>query len=209
MGQKETVLFLIALLSAAPALADHGALSLDMSVGGAGLSLAAPYAPNGGRMVAVDFEAMLGLRYALTNELEFTLAGYFEPELPYSADNVPVTLPPSSNPVSGAVTFSLSQFGIVAGIRYVRGAVWKLVVGLEGGWNHRSYSGIQFAFASGQPDLPSFGTDNIVLQPLLGVEFAFADHWSVSLLSRFTVLIGPDATVGASLMLSISYSWFL
>jgi hypothetical protein len=209
MGQKGTVLFLIALLCATPAHADHGALSVDVAAGGAALSLAAPYAPSGGHTFVVDFEAMLGLRYAVTNELEFTLAGYFEPQLGYSEANVPVTLPPSSKPVSGTVAFSLSQFGVVAGIRYVQGSVWKLVVGLEGGWNHRSYSGIQFAFASGQPNLPSFGTDNIVLQPLVGVEFAFADHWSLSLLSRFTVLIGPDATVGASLMLSISYSWFL
>lgn len=208
MGQKETVFLAIALLSATPVRADHGALSLDVGVGAAGLSLAAPYGPNSGHMLAIDFEAMLGLRYALTNELEFTLAGSFEPELSYTRDNVLVTAS-ESGAVSGTVAFALSQFGVVAGVRYVRGSVWKFVVGLEGGWNHRSYSEIQFTYANGQSTLPSFGTDNLVLQPVLGVEFAFSDHWSASLLSRFTVLIGPDSTVGASLILSFSYSWFL
>src|SRR5271155_594152 len=137
MGQKKALILVLALLSARPAQADHGALSLDVGVGGAGLSLAAPYAPNGGNTFVVDFEAMVGLRYAVTNELEFTLAGYFEPQLPYSQENAPVTLPPSMAPVFGTVAFSLSQFGVVAGVRYVRGSVWKLVVGLEGGWNHR------------------------------------------------------------------------
>jgi hypothetical protein len=208
-GRTEALVFFIAALATTSASADHGALSLDLSVGGAGLSLPAPYAVSGPSTFAVDFEAMLGLRYAVTNELEFTLAGSYEPRLSYSLQNEMVTIPPSTGPTAGTVAFALGQYGVVAGVRYVRGSVWKLVLGLEGGWNHRSYSGVHFTFDGGEQALPSFGTDNIVIQPLLGVECAFADHWSLSLLSRFTALIGPDATVGASLMLSISYSWFL
>jgi hypothetical protein len=199
---------LVSLLVATPAMADRGALSLDISLGAAALSLPAPYASSGGNILAADFEAMLGLRYAVTNELEFTLAGYFEPNVSYTHNNVTLTQVAYGS-TTGNLTHSLSTYGIVAGIRYVRGAVWKLVVGLEGGWNHRTYSGIQFVFAGNQAALPGFPTDNIVLQPLLGVEWAFADHWSASLLPRFSFLIGPDSTVGASLMLGISYSWFL
>jgi hypothetical protein len=199
---------LAALVVVTPVHADRGALSLDVGVGAAGLSLAAPYASSGGNIAAVDFEAMLGLRFAVTNELEFTLAGYYEPDVSYMHNSVTITEEKYGS-FSGNVTHSLSAFGLVAGIRYVRGTVWKLVVGLEGGWNHRAYSGIQFEYPGNQATLPSFGTDNIVIQPLVGVEWAFADHWSASLLPRFTILIGPDATIGASLMLSISYSWFL
>lgn len=199
---------LLSLLVATPAAADRGALSLDISLGAAGLSLPAPYASSGGTILAVDFEAMLGLRYAVTNELEFTLAGYFEPNASYTHNNVTLTQAAYGS-TTGNLTHSLSTYGIVAGIRYVRGAVWKLVVGLEGGWNHRTYAGIQFAFTGNQAALPGFPTDNIILQPFLGVEWAFADHWSASLLPRFTLLIGPDSTVGASLMLCVSYSWFL
>jgi hypothetical protein len=83
------------------------------------------------------------------------------------------------------------------------------VVGVESGWSHRSYSGFQTTGLLGLgPSLDHFVTDNIVIQPLVGVEWAFADHWSASLIPRFTVLIGPDSTVGFSLMLSISYAWF-
>ena len=209
MRQRRTVLAVFTVLAAGPAYADHGALSLDLGVGAAGLSLAAPYATSGGTIFAVDFEAMLGLRYAVTNELEFTLAGFFEPKVMYTHDDVLIQQQ-VGGPLQGNVSHFLSLYGLVAGIRYVHGAVWKLVVGFEGGWCHRTYSGVLFSYAGGGPaTLPDFPTDNIVLQPLVGVEWAFADHWSASLLPRFTVLIGPDATVGASLMLSVSYSWFL
>ena len=198
-------------LAAASAHAERGALSLDLSAGAAVLNLAAPYSSSSGTVLAPDFEAMLGLRYAVTNEFEFTLAGYFEPSLSYTHDDAFVLFPDSSTALGGAVSHSLSTVGVVGGLRYVHGLVWKLVLGLEAGWNRRVYSNISFNNTSlnGNYPLDHFNTDNIVLQPLIGVEWAFADHWSASLLPRFTVLIGPDATVGFSLMLSISYSWFL
>jgi hypothetical protein len=208
LGNRPAVVVVTAFLAANSAFADRGALSLDVGVGAAGLSLAAPYQVSGANIPAVDFEAMLGLRYALTNELEFTLAGFFEPKVMYTHDDVSIQQE-DSGPVVGDVSHFLSVYGVVAGIRYVHGTVWKLVIGLEGGWCHRSYTGVVFSGTKAPVPLPSFPTDNILLQPLVGVEWAFADHWSVSLLPRFMVLIGPDATVGVSLMLSISYSWFL
>jgi hypothetical protein len=195
------------LLVAAPVRADRGALSFDLSAGAAGLNLPAPYATSGGETFGIGFEGMLGVRYAVLNELEFTLAAYFEPNVTYTHNNI--TVPENGN-VSGDLTHSLYLFGLVGGVRYVSGSVWKLVVGVESGWCHRVYTRFQPSgpLAKGIP-FQDFSADNIVFQPLLGVEWAFADHWSVSLLPRFTVLIGPDPTVGVSLMLSISYSWFL
>jgi len=195
-------------LAAAPAPAERGALSLDLGAGIAGLNLAAPYTNGEASAVGIGFEAMLGLRYALLNELEFTVAAYFEPNVGYVYDGVSVKPPPSPNSLQGTLTTTVHLFGAVGGIRYVNGLVWKLVVGLEVGWCHRAYSGLQF---TGQSNfaIPGFGTDNLVLQPLLGVEWAFADHWSASLLPRFTLLIGPDSTFAASVLLTLSYSWFL
>ncbi len=202
------MLVVAGLLSAAPAQADRGALSLDVGAGAAGLNLPAPYATGGGNTVGVGFETMVGLRYALTNALEFTAAAYFEPNVTYVHDGVGVQVPGNARPLPGTVTNSLYFVGAVGGLRYVGGSVWKLVVGLEAGWCHRVYTGVRFDGSASFP-LPSFSTNNFVLQPLLGVEWAFADHWSASLIPRFMVLIGPDATLGASLLLSISYSWFL
>jgi hypothetical protein len=206
-GRGGGLLLLGALLAAVPARADRGALSFDLSAGGAGLNLPAPYAISSGETFGVGFEGMLGVRYAVLNELEFTLAAYFEPNVTYTHDNI--TVAPNGGP-HGDLTHSLYLFGVVGGVRYVTGSVWKLVMGLEGGWCHRVYSQIE---GNGQlalvPSFPDFTTDNIVIQPLLGVEWAFADHWSLSLIPRFTVLIGPDPTIGVSVMLSISYSWFL
>jgi hypothetical protein len=195
------------LLVAAPVHADHGALSLDVGTGPAALILPAPYAVSGGSIFAADVEVMLGLRYAITNEFELSLAGFYEPPLTYTHDGV--TVPTSNGPFTGNESHSLFLFGVVGGVRYVRGSVWKLVVGLESGWSHRSYSGVQGSGQGVTIALDHFVTDNIVIQPLLGVEWAFADHWSASLLPRFTVLFGPDSTVGFSLMFSISYAWFL
>ena len=207
-GRGRNLLPVLLVLTAVPAHADRGALSLDLGAGVAGLNLAAPYTNGEGNTVGVGFEAMVGMRYALLNELEFTVAAYFEPNVTYVHDDVGVEVPPSTSPLQGTVTNAVHLVGVVGGVRYVNGSVWKLVVGLEVGWCHRSYSEIQFNGASTFA-LPGFGTDNLVLQPLLGVEWAFADHWSVSLLPRFTVLVGPDSTFGASVLLSLAYSWFL
>jgi len=195
-----------ALLGAAPAQADRGALSLDVGVGAAGLNLPAPYASGAGYTVGVGFETTVGLRYALTHALEFTVAGYFAPSVTYTHNGVTLVTPNGSFP--GTVTNSLYFLGAVGGVRYVAGSVWKLVLGLEAGWCHRVYTDVHFNGPVSFP-LDSFNTNNFVLQPLLGVEWAFADHWSVSLIPRAMVLIGPDPTVGASLLLSISYAWFL
>lgn len=195
-----------ALLFAAPAHADRGALSIDVGAGAAGLSLPAPYAQGTGNTVGVGFESMVGLRYAVTNALEFTVAAYFEPAIGYTHNAVTLVTP--NGTFSGTVTNSLYFLGAVGGVRYVAGSVWKLVLGLEAGWCHRVYTGVQFNGAVSIP-LEGFNTDNFLLQPLFGVEWAFADHWSASLIPRFMVLIGPDPTLGASLLLSISYAWFL
>jgi len=175
-------------------------------MGASGLVLPAPYAMSGQTIFAADFEVMLGLRYAITNEFELTLSGFYGPPITYTHDDVTVVSPAK---LSGNESHSLFRFGVLGGVRYVRGSVWKLVVGLEAGWSHRSYSNFQSTGDLATAFLPHFCTDNTVIQPLVGVEWAFADHWSASLIPRFTVLLGPDSTVGFSLMLSISYSWFL
>ena len=210
-GRSKNILAAGALLLATPALADRGALSVDVGAGAAAMNLAAPYASTGTTTLLLDFQAVVGLRYALTNELEFTATVFFEPRVGYTFKNVAIQPPAPSEALQGSVAGSVYLWGVTGGVRYVTGLIWRLVAGLEVGWCQRVYSGIQFIQATNGQAIPliGFSTGNLVLQPVLGVEWDFADHWSAALLPRFTVLVGPDATVGASLVLSFSYSWFL
>jgi hypothetical protein len=100
-------------------------------------------------------------------------------------------------------------------MRYVFGTVLRPFFGIEGGWTHRTYSAVHHVNTNVQPNqdynlgLSDFGADNLLLQPLVGVEWGFADHASVSLIGRVPILLGPEATFGFSVSLLFSYSWYL
>jgi hypothetical protein len=207
------VVGLVGSLVAGPVWADRGALNVELGTGLTSLALGPPYAQRGSRTWTLALSASLGLRYALTNQLELSVAGF--DEFPAQANHPEVLVATAdSGTFSGTLHYELSRFGVVAGARYATGLVARLLFGLEAGWSHRAYSAIQLLDPAGPgaPDiglgLQDFGTDSLVLQPLLGLEWAFADHWSALLLARFTVLIGPEPTFGISLGLSISYGWF-
>jgi hypothetical protein len=163
---------------------------------------------------AVAPSVNVGLRYAWTNALELTLGGFYDLPIHYTHANVSVQ-PPDSGPLPGTLTHDLACYGITAGLRYVFGTILRPFVGLEGGWSHRAYSDVHHVNTSVQPNqdyglaLSDFGTDNILLQPVLGLEWAFADHASLSVLARAPILLGPEATFGFSASLVFSYSWYL
>ena len=202
-------------LTALPARADQGALSLDLGAGVASLVLPAPYASSRrGPGFAPTFLFTAGLRYALTHHFELSVTGYYE--LPVTVAHTDVVLvTATSGSFTGNLRYEVSQWGVLAGVRYVTGLVARFFVGLEAGMSHRAYSSVQLLDPTrpGTPDyrlgLQDFATDSLVLQPLVGLEWAFADHWSASLTARFTVLVGPEPAAGASLVLSVAYSWFL
>jgi hypothetical protein len=207
------VVGLAAVLAASPVWADRGALSFDFGAGLTSLCLPPPFARSGDRAWTLALSTSLGLRYAVTNQLELSVAGF--DELPTEANHPGVLVATAdSGSFSGTLHYQLSRFGVVAGARYVTGLVVRLVFGLEAGWSHRAYSAIQLLDATrlGAPDLglglQDFGTDSLVLQPLAGLEWAFSDHWSTLLIARFTVLVGPEPAFGVSLSFSISYGWF-
>ena len=202
------------LVGASPAWADRGALSLDLGGGATVLRIAAPYVTTPADTWAVSPAFNVGLRYALTNAVELSVAGFYELPAHYAYANVAVQ-PPDSEPLPGTLSHDLAHFGVTAGLRYVFGTVLRPFVGLEGGWSHRAYSDVHHLNTNVQPSqdynlgLSDFGTDNILLQPLVGLEWAFADHASVSVIARVPILLGPEATVGISVSLVFSYSWFL
>jgi len=204
---------LAGLLATGPARADRGALSLDFGTGLTSLAVRPSYAETGNGAWTVTLSVSFDIRYALTNQFELSLGGF--DELPAHASHPDVLVPTAdSGTFSGTLQYELSRFGVVAGVRYVTGLVARLLFGVEAGWSHRAYSAIQLLDATrpGAPDiglgLQDFGTDSLVLQPLVGLEWAFADHWSALLIARFTVLVGPEPAFGVSLSFSISYGWF-
>jgi hypothetical protein len=101
------------------------------------------------------------------------------------------------------------------GARYLVGMVWRLTLGLDVGWSHRSYSNFHHIDVSGSEPvdyelgLPNFTTDNLIVAPVVGVEWAAGDHWSLSLLPRTELLLGPDPTVALTVPLVLSWSWYL
>lgn len=193
--------------------ADHGALSLDLGTGIAALALRPPYAQSGDGSWTLALSVSFGVRYALTNQLELRLGGF--DDLPVHVSHPGASVPTvDSGAFSGRLEYELSRFGVLASVRYVSGLVFRFCIGGELGWSHRSYSGLQLrdTTRAGTPDyglgLPDLGIDSLVLQPLVGLEWAFADHWSASLVLRLTALLSPEPAVGISSTVSISYGWF-
>lgn len=214
MGRRTPLTIGLALLLAPlTARADHGALTLDLGGGVTALALRPPYAESGSASWTVTLSVSAGVRYGLTNAIELTLGGFYD--LPAQVSHPGASIPTvDSGTFTGTLEYELSGFGVLAGARYVTGLVVRLWVGGEVGWSHRSYSGLQLRDPArpGAPDfglgLPDLALDSLVLQPAIGLEWAFADHWSASLLLRLTALLGPDPACGLSGSVVISYGWF-
>ena len=204
---------LAALVLAAPVHADRGALSLDLGTGFTSLALPPPYAQRGSPAWTMALSVTAGVRFAVTHDLELSLTGFDElPAGLQHSDVVVATV--DSGSFSGTLRGNVSRFGLVAGLRFVTGLTVRWFAGLEVGWSRRSYESLQLLDTArpGSPDyglgLQDFATDSLVLQPVAGLEWAFADHWSTSLGLCLTALLGPEAAVGVSLSVSISYVWF-
>ncbi|RPH67393.1 MAG: hypothetical protein EHM78_21640, partial [Myxococcaceae bacterium] len=76
------------LVGASPAWADRGALSLDFGAGATVLRIAAPYVTTPSTAWAISPAFNVGLRYALTNAVEFSVAGFYELPAHYAYANV-------------------------------------------------------------------------------------------------------------------------
>ena len=203
-----------ALIWANSARADKYALSIDAGAGAAAHSVAAPFTTSSPREWGSGFTFWLGSRYAVTNGLEVSASGFFEPSAPYYHSGAVVET--DNGRFSGTLAHRYQRFGAVAGARVLLGSVVRLVAGLELGWCRRSFSDFHHYDVSDpaepqdyQLGLPDFTTDNLLLVPTLGVEWAFADHLSVALLPRLHWLVGPEPTLALTGTLTFSYAWYL
>jgi hypothetical protein len=194
--------------------ADRGAVSLEGGVGMTALNQPAPYASPSASTLGGAATIVLGGRYALTNNWEISLWGFYEPQVAYFHNGINITT--SNGAFPGTLSEQVTRFGGLAGIRHVWGSVFRFAVGLDVGWSHRSYAkldAINDTDSSYPVDyglsLANSSTDNFVLSPMFGIEWALGDHYSLSLMPRFELLLGKDATWAVTAPLCFSWQWFI
>lgn len=214
MGWLRPNSFVVAVvLAASSALADRGAITIDAGGGLTALVLPAPFANPSKSVTSSAPTAWIGGRYALSNSLEVGASVFYEPSVNIFHNGV--TVETRNGQFPGTLNHQLQRYGGLFGARYLRGMVFRFTAGLELGWSHRVYSGFRHIDDSNAAnpvdyglDLPAFTTDNVVIAPLAGVEWAAGDHWSISLLPRFELLVGPDMTYAFTVPLVVSWSWY-
>lgn len=203
----------VALLAGA-ALADRGALTLDVAGGGVVTAAPAPLAKPSASTLSYDGSIWLGARYALTNSIEVTATGFFEP--PVTVFQNDITLVTDLGTYPGTLQHRFTRFGAQAGVRLVLGLVWRFHLGVELGWCQQLY-GAQRHYDVSNPQaasdyglqLPDTSEANLVVSPLVGLEWAPGDAWSLSVLPRAQFLIGQRTSWAVVLPLQFSWSWYL
>lgn len=202
------------LMSAVPALADRRALSLDVTPGWSAGAVPAPGALLPSTTLSLGPSLWLGTRYALTNALELSVTGFFD--TPVTVAHNAITLRTDSGDFGGSLMHQTLRFGAQGGVHAVFGRIWRLHLGLELGWSQRSFTGFQMLDDSNPTApidyglaLPNKSQGSFVVAPLLGLEWAIGDHWSLALMPRAQLMLGPQFAWSVILPLQFSYSWYL
>ncbi len=207
-------LLLFPLLLSAAAWADRGALTVDVAGGGVATAVPALHSETPSSTLSFDASIWLGGRYALGNNFEVTASGFFEP--PATVFQNDVRLVAGSGVYPGTTRHQFLRFGAQAGVRLVLGMRFRLHLGVEAGWCQQSYSKVQH-FDVSNPEaavdyglsLPDESHANLVVAPLLGVEWAAGDSWSVALLPRAQLMLGSGFSWAVIVPLQFSWSWYL
>ncbi len=195
------------------AAADRGALTVEL---GPAFSIigASPSQGSGSMMLATGGGGSIGARYGLSNELELAATASWEAPADYYHSGVEFGT--GGTTLSGTLVERTQRYGALVGARYVRGYVWRIHLGGDIGWMRESFSHRDLLDVSDPGNVHSFGLglqdkteDALVIAPVAGVEWQFADHWSVSVMPRLQLLIGGANRVGLLVPVSVGYSWYL
>lgn len=202
----------------ATALADRGALTIDVGGGGIATFLRAPtpagFTTNAQLTPTTTPAAVLGARYALTNGLEVAISGFYVPAVRVFHSGVTLTSA-DATPFPGTLAHGYNAYGGTAGVRLLWGSAWRLTAGVEVGWARRLYSGLQQVNDRVSPavdyrlGLADLSVDSFSVSVLGGVEWVFADAMSVSLLPRVQLLPGRELAVSVVLPVTVAFSWYL
>jgi hypothetical protein len=201
----------LAVVALAPALAhaDRGAFTLEAAPA-ATILPSAPSQGTGASTTGSAAGAMVSARYALRNDIELAAAAFYE--LPASYYHGGVEL----DSLVGTMAERTDRYGAVAGVRWVRGLVWRVHVGAEVGWSHQRYWARDLIDVSDPANVHSYGlgledesADALVLAPVLGIEWQVTDRWTVSAMPRVQFMLGGVNRVMFVVPLSVGYSWFV
>jgi hypothetical protein len=157
--------------------------------------------------------AVVGARYAISNGMELSLSGFFQPTV--SVFHNGVTLTASDTPFPGTLVHGYGAYGGALGGRLLWGSEWRLTAGAELGWARRQYSALQQINDRVSPavdyrlGLNDLTVDSISVAAVVGVEWVFADSMSVSLLPRVELLPGRELAISVVLPVQISFSFYL
>jgi len=213
-----TAIVLLVVL-ARPASADRGALSLDVGAGGAAESVRAPYTTTPMATTCYTGLALLGARYAIANPFELTLGAFGV--IPGTIYQNAASIKLDTGIYPGTLQHQYLRFGATAGARLVLGMNLRFVLGVEAGWSHVLLSGLEH-WDDTQPgsavsyglQLANVARNYLLLSPLIGLEWATGDHWSLSLLPRLQLLLpvgdgrSHSGSVEWAVVLPLQFSWF-
>lgn len=202
------------LLLAASARADHRALSVDVSGAWSAGSVSALQTTQPQTTLTFGPSVWLGARYALTNNLEFSATGLFD--IPVTVAHNNVVLATDSGNFGGTLVHETMRFGGLGGVRMVLGLALKFHLGVEVGWSQRLYTGLTM-YDDRNPDaaidyglgLRDASLGQFIVSPLVGLEWAAGDHWSLALLPRGQILLGAQVNWAVLIPLQFSWNWYL
>lgn len=161
--------------------------------------------------------ATLGVRFALTNHLEISAAGFYDPPVTIFHNGVGLTpIGQSTEPLVGTLADRYSRFGGFAGARWIWGTVWRFSLGCELGWVRQSFSSLVHyddrdpaAAVDYRLALHDVVADSALVSASTGLEWVFADNMSVALIPRLQLSLGRGLTPAVTVPLVFSFSWYL
>ena len=194
-------------------MADQGALTLEVGAGPSVLRVAAPYASPLSSQIGSAPAIWVGSRYGLTNSFEVTASVFAETSVPFY---VPATtIASDAGKLSGLLELRAQRYGLLSGIRYLRGNVWRLIIGAEVGGALSSYGSMHLIDVSNPSGGRDFGltladktVTSLVLAPSVGVSWV-GDKLSVTALPRLEAMVGGGTTWAITVPITVGWDWYL
>ena len=204
---------LLALVTPLAAKADQGAITIDAGAGASVLRVMAPYADSATSQVGSAPAIWIDGRYALTNWLELSATTFAETSVPFYVAGTTITS--DAGKLSGTLQMRARRYGLLGGVRLLRGNVWRVVIGADVGWALSAYSSMHLIDDSGASAgrdyglaLPDKSVNSLVLAPTVGVSWV-GDKLSVTVLPRFEALAGGGTTWAVTVPVTIGWDWYL